>query len=140
MLRPTAIFNALAPFVAFARKGFVPLIGDGSAKTNPISARDVARAAAMYLEGGPEDVSLGGPEILTRRRIAELAAAAAGKRPVFLSAPAAIARMNGRIVGMWQPRLSELIEFAAAVSTQDCIAPAFGTDGLSDYFEALARA
>jgi uncharacterized protein YbjT (DUF2867 family) len=139
-LRPTAIFNALAPFIGFAKKGFIPLIGGGSPKTNPISARDVARAAIENLEEGPPNVSVGGPEILTRRGIAELAAAAAGKRPMYMKAPAAIARMNGRVIGVFQPRLGQLIEFAAAVSTQDCIAPVFGTDRLADYFNALAIA
>jgi uncharacterized protein YbjT (DUF2867 family) len=139
-LRPTAIFNALAPFIGFAKKGLIPLIGDGSAKTNPISARDVARAVIENLEEGPANVPLGGPDILTRRGIAELAAAAAGKRPMYMKAPAAIARMNGRVIGVFQPRLGELVEFAAAVSTQDCIAPVFGTDRLADYFNVLAKA
>jgi uncharacterized protein YbjT (DUF2867 family) len=140
ILRPTAIFNALAPFLAFAAKGAVPLIGDGSAKTNPISVSDVARAAIENLSAGPTSISLGGPETITRRGIAELAAKALGKKPVYISAPAAIARLNGRIAGLFHPRLGELIQFAAAVSTQDCLAPEYGRDRLGDYFSTVANA
>ncbi|MFN0103559.1 MAG: SDR family oxidoreductase [Bryobacteraceae bacterium] len=139
-LRPTAIFNALAPFVGFAKKGFVPLIGDGFARTNPISARDVARAAIENLEHGPANVSLGGPEILTRRGVAELAAMSAGTRPYYLSAPPVVARINGRIAGIFNSRMGELIEFAAAVSTQDCVAPLYGSDTLGHYFKTLTSA
>jgi uncharacterized protein YbjT (DUF2867 family) len=134
-LRPTAIFDALAPFVDFARKGVVPLIGDGSARTNPISARDVARAANENLKDGPTDVALGGPDILTRRQIAELAAGT--RKPLYLSAPPLIARMNSRLVGAFHPRLGELIAFAAAASTNECVAPQYGQDKLADYFTRL---
>jgi uncharacterized protein YbjT (DUF2867 family) len=134
-LRPTAIFDALAPFVDFARKGVVPLIGDGSARTNPISARDVARAANENLKDGPTDVALGGPDILTRRQIAELAAGT--RKPFYLSAPPLIARMNSRLVGAFHPRLGELIAFAAAASTNECVAPQYGQDKLADYFTRL---
>ena len=140
VLRPTAIFNALAPFFSFAKKGIVPLIGSGFAKTNPISARDAARAVLENLEDGPANVPVGGPELLTRKGIAELAATAAGTRPFYISAPPAVARINGRIAGIFNPRLGELIQFAAAVSTQDCLAPVFGTDRLRDYFSTLTSA
>jgi uncharacterized protein YbjT (DUF2867 family) len=140
ILRPTAIFDALRPFCDLARKGVVPLIGDGSAKTNPIAARDVATAAVECLERGPSYLSLGGPDVVTRRRIAEMAAEAARKKPFYLSAPAAVARFNGRLIGAFNPRLGELIEFAAAVSTQDCVAPAYGHLRLASYFAKLASA
>lgn len=140
VLRPTAIFPALQPFLNFARRGVVPLIGSGFAKTNPISAEDVARAAVEYLSDGPTEFAIGGPEVLTRRGIAELAAEKARRRPVYISAPAFVARANGRITGVFHPRLGELIESAAAVSVTDCIAPAYGTKPLGGYFEALASA
>jgi len=140
VLRPTAIFQALAPFVGFARRGFVPLIGDGAARTNPISARDVARAAMRNLASGPKNVPLGGPDIYSRREIVELAAAAAGCKPTYMAVSRGIAEFNARAAGLFRPRLGELIAFAAAVSTQDCIAPCVGEERLPAYFEALARA
>jgi uncharacterized protein YbjT (DUF2867 family) len=139
ILRPTGVFTALAPYVGFARKGFVPLIGDGSAKTNPIHPADVAAAAIENLHEGPESVSLGGPEVLTRRGIAEIAAFATGKQPHYLSAPLWVARLQSRVIGVFDRRMGELIEFAAAVATNDCVAPAHGTQRLLDYFTHLAK-
>lgn len=133
-IRPTGVFTALAPLADFARRGFVPLIGDGSARTNPIHAVDVARAVVEHLEDGPANVSIGGPDVLTRRGIAEVAAEAL--RPRFVSMPAPVARFNARLAGLFNPRVGELMAFAAAVSVVDCVAPTYGRERLADYFRS----
>lgn len=133
-IRPTGVFTALAPLADFARRGFVPLIGDGSARSNPIHATDVARAVVEHLEDGPVDVSIGGPDVLTRRGIAE--AAAEGLSPRFVSLPSAVARLNARMAGLFSPRVGELMAFAAAVSVVDCVAPTYGRERLVDYFRS----
>ncbi|MBM3771598.1 MAG: NAD-dependent epimerase/dehydratase family protein [Acidimicrobiia bacterium] len=134
VVRPTGVFTALAPLADFARRGFVPLLGDGSARTNPIHAADVARAVVEHLRDGPLDVSIGGPDVLTRRGIAALAAT--GLRPRFVSIPAPVARFHARLAGLLNPRLGELMAFAAAVSVVDCVAPAYGHERLADYFHS----
>jgi len=139
VIRPTGVFTALAPFVDFARRGFVPLIGDGSARTNPIAASDVARAVVENLEDGPASVSIGGPSVMTRRAIPEAAAKAVGKQPFFVSMPAGAARFNARVMGIFNPRMGELMAFAAAVSVVDCVAPTYGSERLEDYFAGLEK-
>lgn len=115
----------------------MPLIGDGSARTNPIHPLDVARAVRDHLEDGPLDVPIGGPEVLTRRGIAETAAVA--MRPRFVSMPVSVARFNARLAAFFNPRVGELMAFAAAVSVVDCVAPPYGRERLADYFRERVR-
>jgi hypothetical protein len=46
---------------------------------------------------------------------------------------------GARMLRRMQPRLSELLEFAAVVSTNDGIAPALGRRRLEDHFRGEAR-
>jgi hypothetical protein len=46
--------------------------------------------------------------------------------------------MNSRLVGAFHPRLGELIAFAAAASTNECVAPQYGRDTLADFFTRLS--
>lgn len=138
-VRTTGVFGALAELVKMARKGPVPLIGDGSAKTNPVHESDVAEAVltAVFAAGSTE-LELGGPETLTRRRIAELAFLACGKPPRLIALPSWLMRAIGWCYGFVNRRMSELLAFVIPASTTDCIAPAVGTRRLDRYFEEVA--
>jgi hypothetical protein len=37
-------------------------------------------------------------------------------------------------VGIFNRRMGQLLRFAALVATNDCVAPAYGTQTLADYF------
>jgi uncharacterized protein YbjT (DUF2867 family) len=138
VLRPTGIYTALDDLVKMARAGFGTVIGSGAAKTNPIHPEDVARACLEHLREGPPEIDLGGPEILTRRQIAETAFAAVGRKSRIASVPPAMMRGSARMLGLFNPRKAELLTFAASVTTADCVAPRVGTLRLADYFRELA--
>lgn len=139
-VRPVGVFTALHEFLDMARRGRGQMIGDGSARTNPIHPTDVAQAVVAHLEAGPEQVSVGGPDVLTRRDILELAFAALGKEPRISGTPPGAIRAMVPLVRLVHPRMGDLMEFAVEVSTHDGIAPAVGTRRLADYFAELARA
>jgi uncharacterized protein YbjT (DUF2867 family) len=136
VVRPTGFFSALAAYLDMAKKGGVPLFGDGSARTNPFDERDLAVVCAdVTLSDQPEqEVPIGGPETLTRRHIAELAFDAVGQPPRFSMFPVAMVKPLPFLMRPFDARLSELIAFAAAVSVSECIAPPYGTRCLYDYF------
>ena len=139
VIGPTGIFTAFNDFVKFARKGAIPVIGDGSARTNPVDPADVADQILLHLEGGPSEISIGGPEIFTRREIAELAFRVVGKRARVLSVPAGVFRAGAKMAGLMNARVGELLAFAAAVSTADCVAPCAGERRLEDHFRGVSR-
>jgi uncharacterized protein YbjT (DUF2867 family) len=137
IVRPTGIFSALAPFLDLARKGLVTVVGDGRARTNPVHPVDVAEAVVAHLSGGPTDLSVGGPDVLSRAELAEAAFTALGRRPRLIRIPAWIFRASGAMLRPLHPRLGDLLQFVAAVSVVDAVAPAVGKRRLGDYFAAL---
>ncbi|XP_073292321.1 NADH dehydrogenase [ubiquinone] 1 alpha subcomplex subunit 9, mitochondrial [Primulina huaijiensis] len=67
----------LNPWAHFAKKyGFLPLMGDGSTKVQPVYVIDVASAIVAALKDDGASMGkvyeLGGPEIFTTRQLAEL--------------------------------------------------------------------
>lgn len=138
VIRPTGIFPALRDFVGMARIGLATTVGSGMARTNPVHQTDVAELLVENLVTGPTEISIGGPDVLTRREIAELAFRAMGKRPRVLPVPAAAFRAAAFAAKLLNPRRGELLQFAAAVSSTDCVAPAIGRLRLEDYFRSIA--
>lgn len=145
VVRPTGIFSALSELVDFARKGYCPVIGNGLAKSNPIHPRDVAEAIVQELFSAAQDTAtlrirdVGGPDLLTRREMAEAAFRAVKRKPRIFSTPPAVMRGLGSCLGPFRPRTAELLRFYAAVSVEDCIAPVAGKRSLADYLEAYAE-
>jgi uncharacterized protein YbjT (DUF2867 family) len=140
VVRPTGFFTAMLAFLPMARRGVIPLVGGGAARSNPIHPADLAAACVEILRRGPADLPLGGPEVLTRRQIGEAAFAAVGKPPRFMPVPLGVMLAGAAAARLAKPRMGELLAFAGRVSAVDCVAPAYGTRTLADYFrEQVAR-
>jgi uncharacterized protein YbjT (DUF2867 family) len=139
VLRPTGFFGALAGLVEMAKKGPLPMLAAGTARSNPIHEEDLADVCAAAISGGPRVQEVGGPEVLTRRQMSEAAFAALGRSPVFRSAPLTVARVAGALLLPFNPRLGHLVRFVADLSERDVIAPATGTQRLVDYFRWVAN-
>lgn len=85
ILRPDFVFGAgdrhKLPLFRQASRGIFPLVGRNGGRTRPTGVRDVCRAVEASLPGGPLAGGLfnvGGPEVLTMRRIALEAGTALG--------------------------------------------------------------
>lgn len=140
IVRPTGFFSAMLEFLPMARRGVIPLVGGGAARTNPIHEADLAAECVKRLEAGPESFAIGGPEVLTRREVSEAAFAAVGKKPRFVPVPLAAMLAGAGMARIVSPRMGDLLSFAGRVSAVDCVAPVYGTRRLADYFiEAVAR-
>ena len=137
VVRPTGFFYVFAEFMKMARRGRAVVVGDGSARTNPVHERDVARACVECLGAPARELSVGGPDIFTRREIAALAFRVLGRRPKVTSVPAPLARALALPVRLFDPRLYDLLDFGVAASTVDVIAPQVGTHRLEEYFREI---
>jgi len=141
ILRPTAFFSALRPFVELAKAGKrVPVLGSGSSRSNPISDIDLAEAAvdAIVNDDAPREQSLGGPDVLTRDAIAELACDAVGQPYRLRHVPAWLARFGSVCLTPINPRFAQLVRFATEASVRDLIAPQTGSRHLGDWFRDAA--
>jgi nucleoside-diphosphate-sugar epimerase len=89
VVRPTGIFPIFDPFLAIARRGIAWIPGDGRALTNPVHPLDCVEACVEVLTVGHSiSVSVGGPDIVTRKEIVRTAFEAVGKEPRILHIPA----------------------------------------------------
>ncbi|HEX8693979.1 MAG TPA: SDR family oxidoreductase [Longimicrobium sp.] len=138
VVRPTGFFSFLGEIAKMAKKGRGPVIGDGSARTNPIHEADVAVVCADALASPEREIAAGGPDVLTRREIVELAFRAVGREPKVTRVPPAVFRTMALLARPFNRRLAALLAFGAAVSQVDCVAPVRGTRRLEDYFRTLA--
>jgi uncharacterized protein YbjT (DUF2867 family) len=134
VVRPTGIHSAFADLLPFARRGMLPLMGGGTARTNPIDPLDVAEIMAAHLADGPLDVPCGGPEILTRREINSVLAASVGRDVWMPELPRWLVAAESKLFGLPHPRAGQLLEFFNAVARVDCVAPALGTRRLQDFY------
>jgi uncharacterized protein YbjT (DUF2867 family) len=140
ILRPTGFFSAFAAFVPMAAKGPLPLLSGGAARSNPIHPADLAAVAVRALRERNAEYPVGGPEVLTRRETAALAFTAQGKAPKFIAMPAVLMRLMAFLLRPFHPRMSDLLQFVAAVSVTDCVAPAAGQRRLADFYREQVRA
>ncbi len=134
VLRPTAFHSALSEFVRFAERGLIPVFG-ARFKTNPIHDADLAEACVDALLPGISERDLGGPEVLTRREIAELATRAAKRRATIVNLPPMLLRFAALSAFLF-PRISQLLAFFAFVMSRDLVAPSTGKRTLAHHFEA----
>lgn len=138
-VRPQGFFATFGEVFKMARKGRVPVIGDGSARTNPIHEADVAGVCADAIEGAAGDRVVGGPDVITRRGIVELAFRSL-RRPVRIrTIQPRLALAIAPLARPFNPRMADLTEFYTEVGTRDLVAPKVGTRTLGDYFDDLAR-
>ncbi|MFQ5678788.1 MAG: SDR family oxidoreductase [Gemmatimonadota bacterium] len=138
VIRPSGFFSAFSEFLRMAEKGTVTIIGDGSARTNPVHDRDLAAVCADAVEGTRGERAVGGPEVLSRREIAELAFLALGKPGRIRSVSPSALRTIAPLVRPLNPRAGDLIAFVAEVFTQDLVVPACGSRTLAAYFDDVA--
>jgi uncharacterized protein YbjT (DUF2867 family) len=144
VLRPTGFHSGILAFLDLAKRGIAPLIGGGEVRTNPIADDDLAAVAVAQLcAAAPfvdRELPLGGPEIMTRRRMVELAFEALGRKPRLLAMPALLGRLLAFFVRPLSPRISDFLRFAVALGEDDLIAPVRGARPLlASYEEAVAR-
>jgi uncharacterized protein YbjT (DUF2867 family) len=141
IVRLTGFFYVFAAFLDMAARGFIPMAGDGFARTNPIHEADAAEACLAAIASPLSSIEAGGPEVFARLRLLELAFDALGRIPRIKRAPGILMRAPLLFLKPLHPRLHDLVEFGLAVSQTDVIAPRFGRKRIGDYLrvEALRR-
>jgi NADH dehydrogenase len=102
ILRPSLVFGPedqlFNRFASLARYApFLPLIGGGRTRFQPVYAGDVGAAIAAACAGGarPGTVyELGGPEVITFRQLLDRTQAWSGRRRPYLPLPFALAKLG----------------------------------------------
>lgn len=139
VLEPTGFFSAYREILEMARKDRAILFGDGMARTNPIDDRDLALLAAGAVESSENRrIPAGGPFVITRREIVEMAYRVLNRPDRVLNLPGFLPSLAGGLMWPLAPRMGELMQFVGLISSTDFVAPKAGSRSLEDYFRAAA--
>jgi uncharacterized protein YbjT (DUF2867 family) len=141
IIRPTGFFNDMEDFFRMAKSGTAYVIGDGTARMNPIHGADLADVIARAV-GEPSDedieIDVGGPDLLTQVEMATLAFEALGTQAKIRRAPIWLLRSLAPPVSLWNPFMGDLLRAVAFLGTEGAEAPAHGTHHLADFYRELA--
>jgi uncharacterized protein YbjT (DUF2867 family) len=108
IFRPSILFGPeddfFNKFASMARiSPFLPLIGGGATKFQPVYVVDVAEAIARSVDGevkGGKIYELGGPEVLTFRQCIEKVLEVTHRKRLLVSIPWGVAKLQGSILGL----------------------------------------
>ncbi len=141
VVRATGFYSAYAALLPMARRGFLIDIGAGQTRTNPIDERDLAEIVAEQTAGdGPREISVGGPEVMTRAEIFDRVATLANRRVRMWRVPVWLAGFNAGLFRVFHPRMGQFAKFAVLLAKYDAIAPAVGTRRFGAYLESQRAA
>lgn len=148
VFRPSWVYgpgdNSLNRFLAFARfLPFVPVIGDGKARVNPVFVDDVAAHVQAAVERGPANAvfEIGGPEVFTMDDVVRIALRVAGRRRFLLHQPTWLMKGVASVAELLprRPLTRDAIDFVTqdAVADNSALLATFGLP-LTPLAEALA--
>jgi uncharacterized protein YbjT (DUF2867 family) len=93
-----SFFNRFAGMARFSP--FLPLIGGGATRFQPVFAGDVGDAVARIVGGAtPATYELGGPEVKTFRELMQYVLEVTGRKRLLLPLPFSVARMQAEVLG-----------------------------------------
>jgi len=136
VIRPTGFFSDMREFLQMAAAGRAWVIGDGTARLNPIHGEDLARVCVDALDGPTGDVPVGGPDVLTQLDIAALAFAAVGRRPRITRVPLWLVDAALWLVGRVHRRWWNIGSFMASAGRHDMVAPPTGRHHLGEWYRS----
>jgi uncharacterized protein YbjT (DUF2867 family) len=127
IVRPSWVYGpedrALNKFVAFHRLlPFVPVIGDGHQRLQPVFVEDVAAALAEGAVAGPTGTfEIGGPDVMDMNQILAVMMEVRGKRKPLVHFPPALPKLAGSFLQFLpKPPLSpEAVDFATGDAVAD---------------------
>lgn len=130
ILRPSWVYGpgdkSLNRFAGFARRlPFMPVIGDGTQRMQPVFIDDVTRAVVESLENpaaANQTLEIGGPAVMSMNEVLRELLAVMGKRRPLLHAPALLPRTAARLMGLLPLPSRPLSPDAVTFITMDALA------------------
>ena len=140
IVRPNGFFSDMKDFLQMAKSGRVYLFGSGNQRFNPIHGEDLAKAIVDNLEDYNNELTIGGPDILSLNDISKLALTSLNKPIKITCLPDCLRRFT-----IWTLRTFTSvktygpIEFFLTLMAEDNIAPTYGDYHLKVYFREEAN-
>ena len=139
ILRPSIVFGPedqfTNRFAALAQMSpALPLIGGGVTKLQPVYVGDVATAVADAVDGKTKagaTYELGGPEVLTMREIIETILEIAERKPMLISLPFGLAKLQATFLQFAPGALKLTPDQVALLRSDNVVSDAAKANGLT---------
>jgi uncharacterized protein YbjT (DUF2867 family) len=135
IVRPNGFFSDMKDFLNMAKSGKVYLFGDGNQKFNPIHGEDLAKVCVDLINSNQEEVTVGGPDVLSLNEISTLALNSLKKPIKIVHLPDWLRKFT-----IWSLRTFTSVktygplEFFLTLMAKDNIAPTTDKFHLKDFF------
>lgn len=134
IVRPSGFFWNYGLFLTMARRhGIVPVFGDGTARTTPVSEDDLATVIAQRLGNAGVAYSVGGPEDLSANEIGDLIMQALGRRIRLVHVPEPVTEAGLAVLHPFAKSEYGLLAFFHWAMTAGATADHVGTTRLGDW-------
>lgn len=135
IIRPVGFFSGLNDLAIMAKRKMIPIVGDGSARTNSIHQQDLAKIVVDNLYEGPDLMEVGGPLIHTRLEMAEMIKDKLGGQ--IIKVPEIVAEWGMFLPEMVDDNTSDKLKYFKYVTTHDMIGEKYGSISFKEYLENL---
>jgi uncharacterized protein YbjT (DUF2867 family) len=140
VVNPSGYFSDLAGVLPMARRRIAILPPELGVRIAPIHGADLAGFCAERVGDASGSWDVGGPDVLTYREIAELAATVLGKRCLAFAVPMRAVRAAVWLAARFGERPATLAQFFADGLTHDAVGERCGDHHLDAFFRDLAGA
>lgn len=138
IIRPDGFFADMLEYLHMAEKGKAYVFGSGENKINPIHGEDLASVCADAVTGNAEEISVGGPEILTHNEMVKIAFETLGKTAKLSRIPIWLGTGILTLLRLFtSAKTYGPIEFFMTVMAKDMVAPIYGEKRLKDFFQEV---
>jgi uncharacterized protein YbjT (DUF2867 family) len=135
IIRPVGFFSGLHDLAIMAKRKIIPIVGDGSARTNSIHQKDLAEVVVQNLKDGPELLEVGGPLVHTRLEMAEMIEKKIGGK--IVKVPEKVAEWGMFLPELVNEDVSAKLKYFKYITTHDMIAEKHGSLTFEEYLENL---
>lgn len=135
IIRPVGFFSGLNDLAIMAKRKLIPIVGDGSARTNSIHQEDLAQVVVNNLFQGPPVMEVGGPLIHTRLEMAEMIQDKIGGK--ILKVPEKIAEWGMFLPEMVDESMAAKLKYFKHITTHDMIGEPHGNITFKQYLDNL---
>lgn len=137
ILRPVGFYSGLNDLAIMAKRKVIPLIGSGDAQTNSIHHQDLAAVAVSYLTEGPELVEVGGPNVHTRREMAQMIKEIVGGKIIEIPKPMAKISASLGLPKIFSEGINDKLDYFTFITTNDMIGETNGRISFREYLGNL---
>ncbi|SDL07988.1 Uncharacterized conserved protein YbjT, contains NAD(P)-binding and DUF2867 domains [Salinimicrobium catena] len=135
IIRPVGFFSGLHDLAIMAKRKAIPIVGDGSARTNSIHQKDLANVVVQNLKEGSEILEVGGPLIHTRLEMAEMIEKKIGGK--IVKVPEKVAEWGMFLPELVNEDVSAKLKYFKYITTHDMIGEKHGSLTFEEYLENL---